>query len=277
MDDIDRFLKEDLGDIGDITSDALLGDEEARGFIVAREPCVVAGLAEAEEVFSRCGATMRKLVDDGVRIEGDTRVAIVDGSAKSILKAERLALNFLGRMSGIATLTRILVEVCRSVNPSVSVAATRKTTPGFRFYEKKAVVLGGGERHRMGLYDAVLIKDNHIRCVGSIEEAIKRVQRNLPDKPIEIEVESREEALKAARMGVDTIMLDNFSPMEGRVVAEEIRRINSNVRIEVSGGITPDNISLYAKFADRVSLGYITHSARSIDFSLELEGFERNV
>jgi len=271
MDDIDRFLKEDLGDIGDITSDALLGDEESEGVIIAKETCIVAGLEEAKEVFNRCGACLRKLVDDGVRVESGSKVAVVSGSSKSILRGERLALNFLGRMSGIATLTRRLVDICRKVNPTVSIAATRKTTPGFRFYEKKAVVIGGGESHRMGLYDAILIKDNHIKIVGSAEEAIRRIQEKLPGKPIEVEVEDEETALRVANLNVDTIMLDNIPPYLGRVIAEKIREINDGIRIEVSGGITPDNILLYAEYADRISLGYITHSVRCIDFSLEIE------
>ena len=275
MDDIDYFLKEDLDDVGDITSDALLSDEKARGVIIAKESCVVAGLEEAKKVFEKTGANMKLLIDDGVKIKKDTIVAIVSGSAKSILKGERLALNFLGRMSGIATMTRELVDLSHKTN--VSIAATRKTTPGFRKYEKKAVVLGGGEPHRMGLYDGVLIKDNHIKCVGSIEEAIKRAKQKISGKPIEIEVENERDALKAASLGVDVIMLDNISSRKARLIAEKIRRINSDIKIEVSGGINLKNIEGYTLFADRISLGCLTHSVQNIDFSFEIEKIERNI
>lgn len=270
MDDIDRFLKEDLGEEGDITSDSLFTDEQAEGNIIAKQSCVVAGLSEAKEVFLRTGAEMIALSQDGESIEKNTIVATISGPVRSILKGERLALNFLGRMSGIATTTKHLVNLCCHINPNVTVAATRKTTPGFRKYEKKAVILGGGEPHRFGLYDAVLIKDNHLKCVGSIEEAVRKVKTQVKNKPIEIEVENEHQALIAADTGVDVIMLDNFSPEKGAYTAEKIREKNSHIKIEVSGGITPANIAQYASFADRISMGYLTSSVQNIDFSLEL-------
>lgn len=270
MDDIDWYLSEDLGEEGDITSNALFTSERTKAFIIAKQTCIIAGLEEAKTVFERVGATAELLVKDGKRIQKNTRVLEINGAACTILKGERLALNFIGRMSGIATETKELIETCRALNPKVMIAATRKTTPGFRKYEKKAVVLGGGERHRMGLYDAVLIKDNHLRCVGSLEEAIKRVRDKIPEKSIEIEVENERDALTAARLHVDTIMLDNFNVQEGKHIAEKIRQINPRILIEISGGITPDNIVDYASFADRISLGYLTHSVKSKDFSLEM-------
>ncbi|RLF41390.1 MAG: carboxylating nicotinate-nucleotide diphosphorylase [Thermoplasmata archaeon] len=277
MDDIDYFLKEDLDDIGDITSDALLEDEKAEGVIIAKEPCVVAGVEEARKVFEKTGANMEIIIEDGIKIRRNTIIAVVSGSAKSILKGERLALNFLGRMSGIATMTRRFVDICIKVNSNASIAATRKTTPGFRRYEKKAVILGGGEPHRMGLYDAILIKDNHIKCVGSVEEAIKRVKQKLSDKPIEIEVENEEDALKAASLGVDVIMLDNIPPNEAKIIAGKIRNIDRDIKIEVSGGINFRNIHEYLPFADRISLGCLTHSVKNIDFSFEIKKIERNI
>jgi len=271
MDDIDRFLEEDIGGEGDITSNSLFTGEIARAHIIAKENCVVAGLEEIKMVFKRTGARIKLLVNDGDFVKEKTIVAVVKGSIRSILLGERLALNFICKMSGIASETRKLVEICRNINPQVTVAATRKTTPGFRKYEKKAVILGGGESHRYGLYDAVMIKDNHIKCVGSVEEAIRRVKQKVHDTIVEVEVENEKDAIIAAEMKADVVMLDNFSPEDAEVLAEKIRKINTNVLIETSGGVNPDNIAKYASFADRISLGYITHSIKSKNFSLELD------
>jgi nicotinate-nucleotide pyrophosphorylase (carboxylating) len=260
MDDIDRYLQEDLGKDGDITSDALFTNEPARATVIAKEACVVAGLEEAQRVFTKTHATATLLLKDGTIVRKGTPVLEIRGTAKSILKGERLALNFIGRMSGIASEVRLLVDRCRKINPNVTIAATRKTTPGFRSYEKKAVILGGGEPHRYGLYDGVLIKDNHLKLVGSVQEALKRVQGRASHKTIEIEVENEHDALAAAKRNVDVIMLDNIAPKKGKAIAGRIRQINPHIHIEVSGGITRDTIMKYAAFADRISLGALTHS-----------------
>ena len=270
MDDIDRFLEEDLGDEGDITSESLFTDEDAKAQIIAKEDCIIAGLEEIRNVFEKTGAKTEFKVKNGDSVKNRTIVALVNGTARSILKGERLAINIIGRMSGIATETRRLVDICRSINPNVSVAATRKTTPGFRKYEKKAVIIGGGESHRFGLYDAVMIKDNHIKLIGSVEKAISKVQDKVKNKIIEVEVENEEDAIIAAKLSVDVIMLDNLDLESGEKIAKKIRQLNQNILIEISGGITLSNISKYASFADRISLGYITHSVKSIDFSLEI-------
>lgn len=270
MDDIDIYLKEDLGEEGDITSDSLFTKEDAKANIITKQKCVVAGLEEVKEVFKKTGAEVLLKSNDGDFIKENFVVAEIIGPVRSILKGERLALNFICKMSGIATQTKKLVDICKNINSHVTIAATRKTTPGFRKYEKKAVVLGGGEAHRFGLYDVVMIKDNHIKCVGSIKEAISRVKQKVHDKIIEIEVENEQDALTAAEMKVDVIMLDNFDPTTAELVAKKIRDINRDILIEISGGVSPDNIIKYASFADRISLGYLTHSVKSIDFSLEL-------
>jgi nicotinate-nucleotide pyrophosphorylase (carboxylating) len=171
-------------------------------------------------------------------------------------------------MSGIATLTNKLVEKCKKSNPKVEIAATRKTTPGCRYYEKKAVKIGGGIPHRYGLYDAILIKDNHIKMVGSVEECIKRVKKT--GKEIEIEVENIDDAMKAAKSGANIIMLDNFTPEDVKKAYKKIKKINKNIEVEVSGGIKPENITEYAKYAEVISLGMLTHSVKSVDFSLEI-------
>jgi nicotinate-nucleotide pyrophosphorylase (carboxylating) len=270
MDDIDRFLYEDVGKEGDITSDALLTSQTAHATVIAKEDSVVAGLEEAQQVFQRLGVTTHLLIKDGEFVKKGTSVIELQGLARSILKGERLALNIIGRMSGIASETQKLVQQAKKINPRVSIAATRKTTPGFRVFEKKAVILGGGAPHRYGLYDAILIKDNHLKLFGSIEDALKKIQRNLPGKTIEIEVENETDALNAAWHHVQIIMLDNFDPKTGKTVAQKIRAINPRILIEASGGITADNIEQYASFADRISLGYLTHSIKNKDFSLEI-------
>ncbi len=270
MDDIDNFLKEDLGDEGDITSDAIFASEMAQAQIIAKDSCVVAGLEEAKIVFEKVGAKMDLKVNDGEFVEEKTVIAEIKGQIKSILKGERLALNFIGRMSGIATETKKLVDLCHKINPDVRVAATRKTTPGFRKYEKRAVVLGGGEPHRSGLFDAAIIKDNHIKFAGSAEDAIKRVQDKIKGKVIEVEVENEEDAVTAAKMNVDVIMLDNLNPVISQKIAGKIRDIDRTIVIEISGNVTLKNIEKYALFADRISLGYLTHSVKNMDFSLNI-------
>lgn len=268
---IQEFLKEDIGS-GDLTSNLVIPEDlMARGRIVAKEDCILAGAEEASVVFKELGAKATKVGKDGEAAKKGEVVLEVVGPARSILAGERLALNFVMRMSGIATLTRRLTDRAQRVNPKVRVAATRKTTPGFREFEKKAVLLGGGDPHRSGLFDAVLIKDNHIRLVAGIEEALRRAKRGSFTKKIEIEAETAEDARTAAKAGADIIMLDNFSPKELKGLSDELRDINPDILIEASGGIKPENIEEYAAGADIVSLGALTHSVRSIDFSMDVE------
>jgi nicotinate-nucleotide pyrophosphorylase (carboxylating) len=270
MDDFDRFLMEDLKEKGDVTSDSIFTDEIAKAYVIAKEDCVIAGLEELKIVFNKTGLQVKLNFKDGDFVTKDSIVAEINGLIRSILKGERLALNFICKMSGIATETKKLVDKCKAINPKITIAATRKTTPGFRKYEKKAVVLGGGEAHRYGLYDAVLIKDNHIKGAGSVKKVIELIKQKVTDKIIEIEVEREQDAYTAARMDVDVIMLDNFKPEKGERIAKKIRNINNKILIEISGGITPKNIINYASFADRISLGYLTHSIKAKNFSLEL-------
>ncbi len=270
MDNFDRFLYEDLDDEGDVTSNALFDKERGTAVLFVKESCIIAGLTEAENVFMKTGAGLSMLYHDGEKVQKNTKIATISGPIRSILSAERLSLNFLGRMSAIATTTHTLVERCKKINPNLTIAATRKTTPGFRLYEKKAVQIGGGEAHRFGLYDAVMIKDNHIKAVGSIEKAIKRVLSRVKNKTIEVEVDTPKDAQIAAGYPVDVIMLDNFSAQDAKVTAELIRKKNPNIIIEISGGITPKNITDFAAYADRISLGYLTHTVINKDFSLEI-------
>lgn len=265
-----RFLEEDLGS-GDVTTDAIARGERLEARMLCKSRCVVAGLAEAAEVFGGLGATASAKVEEGAWTEPGTVVLEVQGSAESVLGGERLALNIVMRMSGIATTTRELADRCSRVNPGCVVAATRKTTPGFRAYEKRAVVLGGGHPHRSGLYDMVLVKDNHVRLAGSVDEAMRRVKARAPaGMQVEVEAGNLEQALSAARTGADIVMLDNVRPDEGERIAAEVRKASPSVKIEASGGITPENIEAYARWADIVSLGALTHSYKSADFSLEV-------
>ncbi|MBU0684356.1 MAG: carboxylating nicotinate-nucleotide diphosphorylase [Thermoplasmatota archaeon] len=266
-----EFLREDIGS-GDITSDLVIPSAEtAKGRIICKEDCVLAGLAEASEIFEELGARVVKSRKDGVPAKRGDVVLEVKGPAKALLAGERLALNMIMRMSGIATLTDALVKKCRKSNPKVRVAATRKTTPGFREFEKRAVRLGGGDPHRMGLYDAVLIKNNHIAIAGGVAEALKRAKHGSFTKKIEIEVETEKDAYTALANGADIIMLDNFEPKNAKKLIKELKAKRPDVLIEVSGGIRPDNIDKYASAADIISLGWLTHSVKSVDFSMKIE------
>ena len=270
MDDFDRFLSEDLGKEGDITSNAIFSNEITEAAIISKESCILAGLEESEQVFKRLGLKIELKCKDGDYIKKEKIVAKIKGSVKNILKGERLALNFLCRMSGIASETNKLVKKCRKINPNISIAATRKTTPGFRKYEKKAVVIGGGETHRNGLFDQIMIKDNHIKALGSIGKAIKKIKEKDIKKLIEVEIENEKDAITAAKLNVDVIMIDNLNLKSSEEISKKIRKINRDILIEISGGINNKNIIKYAKFADRISIGYLTHSIKSKNFSLEI-------
>ncbi|MFO7991883.1 MAG: carboxylating nicotinate-nucleotide diphosphorylase [Thermoplasmata archaeon] len=264
--ELERFLNEDIG-YGDITTQLFDPGRDASGIIVAKEDFVVSGLEEAARVFEKTGCITKVLFDAGDDVdEGDTLMEI-SGSASSILTGERLALNIIMRMSGIATKTKSMVERGKGLK----VAATRKTTPGFRYFEKKAVEEGGGDPHRFRLDDMVLIKDNHIRLAGGIESAVKKGRKASFSKKIDVEVETFEQAKEAAEMGVDIIMLDNMEPEEARKSYEQIKSIDEDIIVEVSGGIDESNIADYIGCCDVVSSGALTHSTSSVDVSLDLK------
>ena len=268
---IHEFLREDVGS-GDITSELVIPSvETAKGRIICKEDCVLAGVAEAIDVFVELGGRPVMSRKDGTHVKKGDVVLEVKGPARALLAGERLALNMVMRMSGIATLTDALVQKCTNINPNVRVAATRKTTPGFREFEKRAVLLGGGDPHRMGLYDAILIKDNHIAIAGGVAEALKRAKRGSFTKKIEVEVETAKDAFTALANGADIIMLDNFEPKDAKKLSKELKAKRPDVLIEVSGGIRPDNIDKYASAADIISLGWLTHSVKSVDFSMKIE------
>lgn len=270
---IDRALEEDLGK-GDVTTDALIpGGRQGRGLIIARKEGVLAGVNVAKEVFQRVDPELvvEVLLEDGARVKPGSEVARVSGSIASILKAERVALNFLQRLSGIATETSRYVEAVRGL--PVRIMDTRKTTPGLRLLEKHAVKLGGGENHRMNLADGILIKDNHLAALRSqglnVKDAVSKARRSVPQRvPIEVEVGTLGEALEAVEAGADIVMLDNMSLEDMR---KAVTTIGGRALIEASGGITLDKVRAVAETGvDFISIGALTHSAKALDISLEL-------
>ncbi|MBP1945686.1 carboxylating nicotinate-nucleotide diphosphorylase [Methanobacterium petrolearium] len=273
--DLARMIYDDIG-FEDITTCALIPPGlNVKGQIISKEAGTVAGVELAFEIFRKFGVETEILKNDGEKIRPGQIIMKIEGDPRNILTLERTVLNLMMRMSGIATLTSKMVEMVRKVNPDVLVAGTRKTTPGLQFFEKKAIRSGGGDTHRYRLDDAILIKDNHLALVGGVTEALSRARKYASfTKKIEIEVETMEEALEAARVGADIIMLDNMSPNEVKNVLTALDNggLRDDVLIEVSGNINPDNIMQFAKTgADVISAGYITHSAKSLDLSLDLE------
>ncbi len=266
---IERALQEDLGS-GDITTEALIGNESASAVILVKEPGVIAGLPVAERVFRRVDHELRfiALKEDGARVAPGDEAAKIDGKAASILRAERTALNFLQRMSGIATLTAQFVEKISGFKAKI--LDTRKTAPGLRVLDKYAVRAGGGFNHRMGLYDGVLLKDNHIAACGGISEAIKRVRGRVPlTVKIEVETTSLIQVQEALKSGAEIIMLDNMSISEMR---EAVQLVANRALVEASGGISLENVrDVAATGVDFISIGALTHSPRALNLSLEMK------
>jgi len=263
-------LKEDLGKLGDITSKSVVPKNlQGAAHVVVNAPGVMAGGSVFEKVFYHVDkkVVVELLVQDGERIKPEQRIATVRGNLRSILAGERTALNLLTHLSGVASLTRRFVDI---VEPhGVTILDTRKTTPLWRNLEKHAVACGGGQNHRIGLYDMILIKDNHIAAVGSITEAIRAAKEGLRGKEIRIEVETTtvEQAGQAAEEGVDVIMLDNMTPGE---IRDAMEVIGGAAEVEVSGGVNLENVHAYAETGiDFISIGALTHSADVLDMSLE--------
>lgn len=265
-----RLLEEDAP-FGDVTSEAVIPEgTKARAVIIAKQDGVIAGVEEAKALFEHFGVKVSVRKRDGEEVRKGDVILELEGDARAILLVERTALNVMGRMSGIATEVRRLVEKVKAVNSKVRIAGTRKTL--LRPIDKRAILIGGGEPHRFSLSDAILIKDNHLALVP-LEEAIRRAKEFSVYKVVEVEVESLEDALRAVKAGADVVMLDNMTPEEIERTIEALRRegLRERVKIEVSGGITPENIGEYARLdIDVISLGYLTHSVKNFDVSLEI-------
>jgi nicotinate-nucleotide pyrophosphorylase (carboxylating) len=262
-------LEEDIC-TGDITTELTVDDSlRGRAFIKCKENGILCGCEVVRRVFFLLDNSLevKLLKTDGEEITVGEKIIVIRGKIKSILIGERVALNFLSHLSGIATMTNRFVKILPS---SIKLLDTRKTLPGLRALEKYAVKVGGGKNHRFGLYDGILIKDNHIIAAGGIMQAIGRVKIGAPHyMKIEVEAFSLEDVREALEAGADIILLDN---MDAEMVKEAVSIINGRAKIEVSGGINGDNIMLFSKLPiDFISVGAVTHSAKSLDFSLSLE------
>jgi nicotinate-nucleotide pyrophosphorylase (carboxylating) len=271
---IRRFLEEDIGQ-GDITTlhtipQGIVAETE----VVAKEKGVIAGLEETSAFLESLGFEADVLMPDGSGVEKGTTIMRIVGDARTLLSTERTILNLLTRMSGIATKTRRVIEKVRDAGYQTRIASTRKVAPGLLYFDKKAVMLAGGDTHRLHLDDLVLIKDNHLAITRGVAEAVKRARSNVSfSKKIEVEVSSQKEASEAVEAGADIVMLDNFSPQKIRdaISSLEEKGLRDQVLIEASGGINEGNVIEYAATgADILSLGEITDSVKALDISLDV-------
>jgi nicotinate-nucleotide pyrophosphorylase (carboxylating) len=262
--DVRAFLAEDVGD-GDVTTDAVVPiDARLEASLLLKEQGIVCGLDVAESVFRELDpeVAFEQLVHDGDLAKGE--IARVSGAARALLTGERTALNLLGRLSGIATLTRRSADAIAGTGATI--LDTRKTTPGLRALEKLAVRTGGGANHRFGLYDAVLIKDNHLRLGGGVSASVRRAKET--GLPVEVECETLDDVRAALEAGADTILLDNMTPAQLR---DAVRTVDGRAKTEASGGVTLDTVRAIAQTGvDYISVGALTHAARSLDVSMEV-------
>ncbi len=269
-----QLLSEDLG-LGDVTTAAVIPEKQTvEASIAAKELGVVAGIEEIIVLTEALGLEGEAYVSDGNEIKKGQVFLKLSGDARTILSAERTMLNLLSRMSGIATATRRLVKKLRKAKMTTKVAATRKSAPGLLYFDKKAVLIGGGDPHRLHLDDMILIKDNHVALAGSVEEAVKKAKLSASfTKKIEAEVASVANAVMAAKAGADIVMLDNFSPRQAKQAVQALKKagLRDRVILEASGGITEATLVDYAATdVDVLSLGELTHSAKALDMSMEI-------
>ena len=264
-----RFISEDIQS-GDITS-VLLPKKKIKAKIISREDGILAGARFAREIFHLKGCSVKTIKKDGTKLKQNQIILQISGNARNILSCERTALNLLSRMSGIATHTDLLVSKIRKINRKTKLYSTRKTAPGLRFFDKEAVAIGGGYKHRMSLNDMVMIKDNHLLVTNSMEDIIKNARKR--HKHVEVEVENQRDAILAASSGATIVMLDNFSPVQIKKTITTLhkKKLRNKVKLEASGGINSKNIAAYAKTGvDMISVGSITNSVKGLDLSLEV-------
>jgi len=263
------FLAEDIGK-GDITSN-LLPRKKISAKIISRQQGIIAGVQYTKEIFNSKCCQVKIIKKDGSHVKPTETVMIISGTAQAVLSCERTALNLLSRMSGIATQTNLLVENIRKINPKINLYSTRKTAPGLRYFDKEAVAIGGGHKHRLSLDQMVMIKDNHLAVAGSVYPLLEKARKK--HKEIEIEVENLHDAVVSAQGGASIIMLDNMSPKEILQVVNTLKKLGlrNKVKLEASGGIDSTNIQSYAKTGiDMISVGKITSSVAGLDLSLEV-------
>jgi len=264
-----RFISEDIQG-GDITS-VLLPKKKIKAKIISRQEGVLAGVKFAGDIFRLKGCNVKIIKKDGAKLKSNQIILQISGNAGTVLSCERTALNLLSRMSGIATQTNFLVSKIRKINKKTKLYSTRKTAPGLRFFDKEAIMIGGGHKHRMSLNDMVMIKDNHLLVTNSMEGIIKNARKR--HKHVEVEVENQRDAMIAASSGATIVMLDNFSPAQIKktITALQKKKLRNKVKLEASGGINSKNISAYAKTGvDMISVGSITNSVKGLDLSLEV-------
>jgi len=264
-----RFISEDIQG-GDITS-VLLPKKKIKAKIISRQEGVLAGVKFAGDIFRLKGCNVKIMKKDGAKLKSNQIILQISGNAGTVLSCERTALNLLSRMSGISTQTNFLVSKIRKINRKTKLYSTRKTAPGLRFFDKEAIMIGGGHKHRMSLNDMVMIKDNHLLVTNSMEGIIKNARKR--HKHVEVEVENQRDAILAANSGATIVMLDNFSPVQIKKTITELqkKKLRNKVELEASGGINSKNIAAYAKTGvDMISVGSITNSVRGLDLSLEV-------
>ena len=267
--ELSRFIVEDVQS-GDVTS-VLLPKNKIKAKIVSRENGVLAGVKFAGDIFRLKGCSVKIIKKDGVKVKPNQIILQVSGNARIILSCERTALNLISRMSGISTHTNLLVSKIRKINKKTKLYSTRKTAPGLRFFDKEAVEIGGGHKHRMSLNEMVMIKDNHLLVSNSMKDIIKNARKR--HKNVEVEVESQRDAILAASSGATIIMLDNFSPgqIKKTITALQKKKLRNKVKLEASGGINSKNIAAFAKTGvDMISVGSITNSVKGLDLTLEV-------
>jgi nicotinate-nucleotide pyrophosphorylase (carboxylating) len=265
------MVEEDEGK-GDVTSE-LVPNRRAKAKIIAKENGFISGVSELKALFSLFDVEVASSAKDGESVKVGQTVFSLSGGSHSILLVERTALNILSRMSGITSLTNKFVAEARKGNQKTRIAATRKTTPLFGGFEKRAVEVGGGDPHRLGLYDMVLIKNNHLKFFCGVREAVKKAKKSSFAHKVEVEVSSAADAVAAAEEGADVVMFDNMSVAQAKsaMMLLEKKKLRKKILVEISGGITLDNVSDYASCgADIISVGRLTHSAASQDFALRI-------
>ncbi len=275
-----KLVEEDVGQ-GDITTLLTVPSGtivEAR--VLAKEPGVIAGIEEASVFLESFGLQVNSLIADSSKVKAKTAILKIVGDARTLLSIERTLLNLLSRMSGIATSTHRLVERVRKAGYATRVACTRKVAPGLSYFDKRAVMIGGGDTHRLHLDDMILVKDNHLAVIGGLGAAVKRVREAVSfSKKVEVEVSTTEEALEAAKADVDIVMLDNFTPDHAKKTVELLKKegLRKKVLLESSGGITEKNILAFAAVGvDIISMGEMTASAKALDMSLEIVKVEKH-
>jgi len=264
-----RFISEDIQG-GDITS-VLLPKKKIKAKIISRQEGVLAGVKFAGDIFRLKGCNVKIIKKDGAKLKSNQIILQISGNAGTVLSCERTALNLLSRMSGIATQTNFLVSKIRKINTKTKLYSTRKTAPGLRFFDKEAIMIGGGHKHRMSLNDMVMIKDNHLLVTNSMEGIIKNARKR--HKHVEVEVENQRDAILATSSGATIVMLDNFSPVQIKktITTLQKKKLRNKVKLEASGGINSKNITAYAKTGvDMISVGSITNSVKGLDLSLEV-------